>query len=424
MTLLYRALTTFFYPLLIIIILFRVLFKKEDPKRYKEKIFSSHFNVIKKKERKLIWFHAASIGEYKSIIPIIKELNKNFKNLNILITTVTLSSSNLANTELQKFSNIIHRFFPIDINFLIKKFLELWRPDMIFLVDSEIWPNLILLAKKNKIPISLLNARLSKKTFKKWMLFPGTSKNIFSVFKFCIASNIETKNYLKKLKAKNVNFYGNIKLINENNKIKTKNKNKKILLKKRFWIAASVHKGEDIFCMRVHYKLKKRYKDIITIVAPRHIDRVQHIKVLSENFNFKTQILNRGDTILKNKELIIINSFGVLKNYFRYAKSVFVGKSVAKEFEENGGQNPIEAANLNCKIYHGPYVHNFKDIYEIYRKKNISVQIKKEEELSNYLINDLKSTSKNNTKIPYQIKNLGEKILNSTMKDIKKLLNQ
>ena len=172
MILAYRILSNIFYPLLVIFIFFRRLIKKEDPVRFKEKILSSHFNVKRKKNYELIWFHAASIGEFKSIIPLLENLNNNSKNFKFLITTTTLSSGNLAENLLKKFDNVEHRFFPLDVDFLIKKFISAWVPDKIFLVDSEIWPNLIISAKKFKIPIALINARLSAICF---FITPDTS---------------------------------------------------------------------------------------------------------------------------------------------------------------------------------------------------------------------------------------------------------
>ena len=159
------------YPFLFLFVYLRKILKKEDPIRYKEKILISHFNIKKNDDLKLIWFHAASIGEFKSIIPIITNLNLDDQNLQFLITTSTFSSGNLAKVELQKFNNVEHRYIPYDVNFLIGRFIYLWKPSKIFLVDSEIWPNLILNAKKNKIPIAIINARLTSKTFKRWMFF-------------------------------------------------------------------------------------------------------------------------------------------------------------------------------------------------------------------------------------------------------------
>ena len=121
-----------------------------------------------------------------------------------MISTTTYSSSTLAQQELKKFNNVYHRFFPFDVGFLINKFLLFWKPDVIFLVDSEIWPNLILKANKLKIPLILINARITSKSFKKWMMFPSTAKNIFNLFDLCLASNLETKIFLEKLNAKNI----------------------------------------------------------------------------------------------------------------------------------------------------------------------------------------------------------------------------
>ena len=421
MILAYRIFTTLIYPLLLVFIILRKIFKKEDPVRYKEKIFPSHFNVNRKENSKLIWFHAASIGEFKSILPIIKELNSN-NNLEFLITTITLSSSNLAKKELKKFSNVQHRFFPFDVSFLIKRFILLWKPHAIFLVDSEIWPNLILEVKKNNIFLGMINGRITLKTFKKWMLFPRTAKKIFNLFDLCLTSNLETKDYLFKLNAKNIFFNGNIKLINTIDKNNIKNLNKEILLKKRFWLASSTHSSEEFFCIQAHLKLQKKYKDVITVIAPRHINRVKEIKKICENFNLNFQILNEYERILENKQIIIINSYGVLSNYFKYANSVFIGKSTIEKLKNVGGQNPIDAAKLGCKIYHGPYVYNFKEIYQILEKNNVAKKIHTSTELAEYLIQDLRNSVKKDNKISLFINDLGKKTLADTMKNINNFL--
>ena len=144
MILFYRVLTHLIYPFLFIIVFLRVFLKKEDPKRYKEKILISHFYVKRNYDQKLIWFHAASIGEVQSIIPIINQLNKKNDKFNFLVTTITFSSGKYIKEELKHYNNVAHRYLPIDVNFLIKKFITIWKPYVVFFVDSEIWPNLIL----------------------------------------------------------------------------------------------------------------------------------------------------------------------------------------------------------------------------------------------------------------------------------------
>ena len=407
MFLAYRIFSNLIYPFLIIFIFFRKIIKKEDPKRYKEKIFVSNFNVKRKDNVKLIWFHAASVGEFKSILPIIENLNESYDAIEFLITTTTYSSSKLANTYLKNFDNVQHRFFPLDVDFLVKKFLQLWKPTRIFLVDSEIWPNLIMNSSNN--------ARLTEKSFKRWSKLSNTAKKVFNQFDMCLSSSIETKNFLEKLNAKNIHFYGNIKLINKIDPISINSLNSKILENKKFWLAVSTHAGEEEFCLKVHSMLAKKIHNVVTIIAPRHIDRSSEIGSISKKFGYNTQILNKGDKIINKSEIIIINSFGVLPEYLKFAKSVFIGKSMIEKLKNDSGQNPIEAAKLNCKIYHGPYVYNFKEIYKILERNHISKKIDTHHELGECLLSDLMHPKNIKLKSAEIIESLGQKTLSDTM---------
>ena len=420
MLLAYRYLTIFFYPILVLIIYFRKILKKEHNKRYKEKIFPSFFDVQKEKNKKLVWFHAASVGEVKSILPIINELN-NKNNLSILITTVTLSSGNLISEEIKRYSNVQHRYFPIDVSFVMKKFLLSWKPDAIFFIDSEIWPNLISLTKQIRIPIAILNARITKKTFARWSMAPKTAKKIFSCFDLCLTSNNETKDYLQKFNAKNIFFHGNIKFIS-NSILKNKYPDDLSLSQSRFWLASSTHNTEEVLCLKTHIKLKEKFKKLITIIAPRHLNRVKDIKTVSESMGLNTSIIDKNDKITDEKEIFIINYFGALPKYFRYAKSVFIGKSTIKKLEDVGGQNPIEAVFFGCKIYHGPYVYNFKEIYDFLQKNKISKKISNFDDLADNLYLDLKETKKKQSNFLPIINELSSKIFNLTMRDINNFL--
>ena len=422
MIFLYRVVTNFLYPILIFLIYLRKIKGKEHQYRYKEKIFAKNFNVLKISNSKLIWFHAASIGELKSIIPVLEELNKRKENLEFLITTVTLSSSIIAKEELKKIKNAKHRFFPIDVNFIIKKFISLWKPDAIFLVDSEIWPNLILCAKEKKIPLGLLNARITNKSFKKWKLIDQFAVKIFSAFDICISSNLETSKYLESFKAKNIINSGNLKLVGKISKDKIENNNENLLSKKKFWFAASTHEGEEKILLEAHLEIKKKFSEILTIIAPRHINRSDDIKKLCDKFQIKSQILKKNDLIDSEKEVIIINSFGVLSEYFKYAKSVFIGKSLVKSLHQNSGQNPIDAAKLGCKIYHGPYVYNFQEIYEMLAQNKISQLVNNSNELTIKLLSDFKNfvyEKKNNSSF---LDILGQQTLDNNMKSINNFL--
>ncbi len=421
MILIYKFFTNIFYPIFISLIFFRKLMKKEHKVRYKEKIFKSYFRPQRKNGKRLIWFHASSVGELKSILPIIKEINKGNENLEFLITTVTLSSGNLAQNEIKSYNNIYHRFFPLDLTFLVDGFLDTWSPDSVFFSDSEIWPNFILQIKKREIPLATLNARITKKTFKRWKLFPKTATEIFNKFDLCLTANLETKKYLIQLGAQNIIFNGNLKLINIAKK-KNIGKNKNFLSKNRFWIAASTHPGEEKLCLETHKILKRKFNDIVTIIIPRHTFRSKNIKKICENLELRAKIHQHNDKMTKENEVFIINHYGSLDQYFSHAKSVFMGKSMLKSLEEVGGQNPIDPARLGCKIYHGKYVYNFKETYEFLKKKNISRSISNVDQLAKHLSIDLRNVRRGQNNYFSIVNKMGKKTLNGAMKNINNFL--
>jgi len=151
MLLIYRTITNVLYPILIIIVYLRKIIGKEDATRFKEKIFTSYFDVRKNEKRELIWLHVASIGELLSVINLIKELERSEKNFEFLVTTVTLSSGRIAEKVFKGKKNITHRYFPLDCNHLINNFLDRWKPMLVLFVDSEIWPNFLFAIKKRGI---------------------------------------------------------------------------------------------------------------------------------------------------------------------------------------------------------------------------------------------------------------------------------
>ena len=410
----YRYLTYFLFPLLVIIIYFRSIFNKEDKIRFKEKIFSSHFNVNKDKEKKLLWFHAASIGECLSIIPLINELSKKNKNLNFLITTVTLSSSKLLEKKINQHKNIVHRFFPLDLERLSENFLNGWKPDLVCFVDSEIWPNFLFKIKERNIPLLLLNARLTKKSFNKWKIIFNFAKKVFSNFDSCLAASEDSKNNLSDLQVKNLKFIGNLKYSAENIYDELQDSNKEILNNYKTWCAASTHHGEENIILKTHIEIKKKYKNILTIIIPRHIDRSPYIETLTKKFNLNPQIFNDNDLINSNTEILIINSFGAIPKYFNYCKNVFIGKSFIEGKKNVSGQNPIEAAKLGCKIFHGPYVYNFQEVYDLLKSYDVTKEIHDELELAEKISRNFESPEITNTQQVELLNSYGKRILKET----------
>ena len=426
MLLIYRFLTILFFPIFIFLIYIRKFLGKEDKIRFKEKIFSSSFRPNKRnKNNKLIWFHGASIGEITSVIPLIESFKKNNRNISILITTVTLSSGKIVEKRFGNDKDIHHRYFPIDVPSLTEKFIDLWKPNLAIFIDSEIWPNFIFNIKKNNIPLALINGRITKKTFDRWMLLGNFSRKVFASFDLCLPSSKESETNLKNLNTKNVKFLGNLKFMNSKNKIQKLNSSiTQFLNIKKVWCAASTHNQEEIFCLKAHLEIKKTHNNILTILIPRHIKRVNNILTQCNQLNLNSQILNPDEKIKENSEVLIINSYGVLQQYYNYCKSVFIGKSLIKKLHLVGGQNPLEAALEGCKIYHGPYVYNFEEIYNFLKINGISQEINDVHTLSSNITKDLYEDKKiDNTSIE-KINAYGDNILNKTVLEINELITK
>ena len=398
----------FFSPLIII---FRIFKGKEDKIRFKEKI---GFFSKKRKEGKLIWFHGASVGEIQSIIPLIERFEKNKKIKQILITSNTVSSSFIIKN--LKFKKTIHQFFPIDCNFVSKIFLNYWKPTKAFFIDSEIWPNTINNLHKRNIPIFLLNGRITKKSFRRWKFFSYFAKSIFGKFYLCLSSNTETKKYLKKLGAKNIKLIGNLKFSQSENEKNNLDKNLINLINSRkTWCASSTHYNEEDFCGKAHIRLKKKFKDILTIIIPRHINRINSIKANLNNLDLKIHLDEPKKKISPDTDIYLVNSYGKTKLFYKVCKNIFLGGSLI----EHGGQNPLEATRYGCRVLHGPNVSNFREIYKFLNKKKLSKKISNQDQLINCVIKYFNSEN-NSKKIIKDLHLIGINILNKTYKEINK----
>ena len=411
----YRIVINLIFLISPIVFFLRIFKKKEHPSRFKEKLC---FFSKKRMKGKLIWFHGASVGEILSIVPLIEKLENNKEIKQILITSNTLSSSRIVfNLKLKK---TIHQFFPIDTNYHTQKFLNYWKPSTAIFIDSEIWPNMILNIKKKPISLILINARITNKSFKRWKMFASYAKILFQKFDMCLSSSLKSKNYLKALGAKKIKYIGNLKFAqSEKITCNLDNKLKNFFLTKKIWCASSTHNTEEKFCALVHKKLKTKYKNLLTIIIPRHIHRTEKIITEIDKLNLRIHIHNSKKKISNETDIYLVNSFGKTKSFFKICKTVFLGGSIIK----HGGQNPLEAARYGCKILHGPNTWNFDEIYALLNTHKVSYKVKNINQLYNRVDKMLNNKS-NSENLEFKIKNIGNKILNSTLNEINFFINK
>ncbi len=411
----YRIAVNFIFLISPIIIIYRIFRNKEDPKRFLEKIgkFSKE-----NKSNSLIWFHGSSVGEILSIIPLIEKLEKKKNIKKILITSNTLSSARIIKK--LKLKKTLHQFFPLDTDFLVEKFLNHWRPKAVFLIESEIWPNMILKIKEKKIPLILLNGRITKKSFQKWKNFPNFSKKIFNKFDLCLGQNSETCNYLKTLGAGNIKKIGNLKFSQSISDLKNKSNikiKKKLARKKIMFSAISTHKNEELFCGKVHSNLKVKYKNIISIIIPRHVERAGEIKKELNLNKLNVHLHSSNKSVKSDTDIYLVDTFGETKSFLKLSKIAIMGKSIYSK----GGQNPLEAARFGNRIIHGPHVENFVEIYNFLKKQGISTKISSSTSLEKLVIKF--DRKKNYSKqIIKKLSYTGNKILLNNEKEISKYI--
>ena len=417
----YRFLTYLFYPFAPIYLYFRKIKKKEDSISYKEKL--SRIEITREKGF-LIWFHVASVGEAMSILPLIESCIEEKKIDKILLTSITLSSGNILKKRFKLNEKVFHQFLPLDIPIWTNKFLDHWKPNLSIFIDSEIWPNLISQISKKKIPLLLVNARITRKSFDRWKLIINLAKKIFGKFDLCIVSNKESEDFLKILGAKNIKNYGNLKF----SKIKTELNNKldsnflNKIQNRKIWCGASTHPSEEIICAKSHLKIKEKYKNILTIIIPRHIDRVKTIYEELSKLDLKIVVSSNLNQVDTTTDIILVDSYGESLKFYNIAKYVFLGKSLAIALIKDSGQNPIEPARLGCKIFHGPYVSNFVEIYKYLNELGISKEVNNSNELSLSLVEEFKDNKPKNLEIAEKIESYGQNILNNVSMAIKKYI--
>ena len=307
------------------------------------------------------------------------------------------------------------------MQFLVKKFLNYWHPELVIFIDSEVWPNYLLEISKREIPLMLLNGRISMKTFKRWKIIPNLSKKLFSLYDLCLASSKESEKNLKELGVKKVKFIGNLKFCAVIKDEKSNGVIKSFLNNDYVWCAASTHPGEEEMILKTHLLLKQKGLNIVTIIIPRHINRSPKILEICNYEKLKSQIIKSHNEILEGTEILIINSIGEMSKYFFACRSIFMGKSFLDKLINVGGQNPIEAAKCGCKIYHGPYVSNFKEIYSYLNEKKIAFKVSNENDLADNLLKDIGEVENFNKKNIPDLNSFGDKILNLTTEEVLRL---
>jgi 3-deoxy-D-manno-octulosonic-acid transferase len=350
----YRTLTALFEPAAAGLLVWRRRRGKEDPTRFAER---RGYPGVRRPDKTLVWLHGASVGEVVTLLPLVERLRQ--RGLAILVTSGTVTSAKLLAARLP--AGVIHQYLPLDVPRYMRRFLDYWRPEIGMICESEIWPNMMIEARKRAIPLVLVNARMSDRSFRRWYKAPQTSRYLLSCFECCLAQSQDDGERLARLGAPRVSIAGNLKfdvpaLPADTDALAILDG---LTTGRPVWIAASTHPGEDEEIVSAHLGIRPHLPKLLTIIAPRHPQRGVEIEQLARANGVAVARRGAGQAPERAVDLYVADTVGELGLFFRLSQVAFLGGSLV----EIGGHNPIEPAKLGCALLHGPHVKNFRDVF-------------------------------------------------------------
>jgi 3-deoxy-D-manno-octulosonic-acid transferase len=378
----YRLVSSAMSPLTPAWLAYRTKRGKENPERLTERRGLAAFE---RPDGPLIWVHGASVGELLAILPLVEKLRE--KDFNVLITSGTVTSANMARDRFPE--DVIHQFIPLDTPRFVAQFLNNWHPDLALFTESDIWPNLIMAVSKRRIPMIIVNGRVSERSFRRWRAFHGTAKALLGRFDLVLAQSGLDSNRFSQLGAQQVDVTGNLKLdvpappIDAANLAALKN----AIGDRPVVAATSTHPGEEIVMIETHRRLLPAFPGLLTIIVPRHPDRGREIYNIAERAGPAPALRSQRQLPDPRTQIYIADTMGELGLTYSLAPVVLVGGSLV----EHGGQNPIEPIKLGAAVVHGPHVDNFSEIYTALDASRGAAEVENLAELTNCIGHWLKN---------------------------------
>ncbi len=303
----------------------------------------------------LIWLHAASVGESTVALALIDALHASDRDLSFVLSTGTRTSAELVARRAPPRTR--HIYAPLDRPDVVRRFLKHWRPAIGVFVESELWPNLILQARRAHLTLALVNARMSPKSLKRWRSWGAAGRRLLRAFAWVSAADARTSETLTHLRGAPVTTLGNLKLAAPPlhvDDIARANLAAEIGARP-VWLAASTHPGEDEILLDAHTRLRAEFPDALLIIAPRHPERGEAIAALAQGAPRRSQGAKIGDA-----SVYVADTLGELGTLYQLSPAAFVGGSLLPHLK---GHNPVEPAKLGAAIITGPHVESFEDLY-------------------------------------------------------------
>ncbi len=372
---LYYTLFILATPFLVVLFLVRLKKGKENKARFCERLGSPK---MPRPEGKLVWMHGASVGECLSMMPLINKLLAMDEKLHIMVTSGTVTSADLMAKRLPE--RAFHQFIPIDSPWGARRFVRHFKADAVMWFESEFWPNLLSAIHKEKIPLVLLNGRISDKSFARWQKADRFIRDILQNFTLTYGQSPENARRLQVLGSPESDCVGNIKYAAPPSPYDKEELEKLLgqISTRACWCGASTHENEEEKMAGVHQKLKEKFPDLLTISVPRHHTRGDAIEKMFLKKGLKVARRSRGEEITPETDVYLADTIGEMGLLYRLAPIVFVGGSLIPF----GGQNMLEPMSLSRAVLIGPHAFNFREIVAKGKETQSLLEVLDEEALA------------------------------------------
>ncbi|RIZ71166.1 MAG: 3-deoxy-D-manno-octulosonic acid transferase [Methylococcales bacterium] len=368
--------SSLFY-LVIPFILLRLLWRSIKAPAYRHRWRERFALYNKSYPQNVIWFHAVSLGEAEAVFPLVRQIQKQHQNVEILITTTTPTGSARVNAVMQE--TVTHVYLPYDIPDAINRFMRCFKPRLAVIMETEIWPNLFLACGKRRIPLYIINARLSEKSSLGFQKIPSLVRPTLAQVTLVATQTEDDATRFISIGADSskVKTLGNIKF---DIKVPQETIEQGIQLKidlfgGRFvWLIASTHKDEESIFLDLYQEIKKKIPELLLVIAPRHPERFSEVKKQCEQQQLAVVLRTSKENVRSDTDVYLADTLGELKMLYASADVAFVGGSMVP----SGGHNILEAVAVGVPVMFGPYMSNFKEIARKVLVANAAIQCKDE----------------------------------------------
>ncbi|TAK65081.1 lipid IV(A) 3-deoxy-D-manno-octulosonic acid transferase [Methylobacter sp.] len=373
------------FYLLIPFILVRLIWRSIKAPAYRYR-WNERFAFYNKEfPRNVVWFHAVSVGEAEALFPLAKQMLQHHPDAKLLITTTTPTGSARVKAVMQE--SVEHVYLPYDIPDAVNRFMRCFEPRIAVIMETEIWPNLFAYCGKNKVPLYIINARLSEKSANGYQKIPLLISPALTCVKLIAAQTQDDAKRFIAIGAKHekVRMLGNIKFDVEvsNEIIEQGSRLKADLFGDRFvWLIASTHKNEEMIFLEIYKEIKQKIPELLLVIVPRHPERFGEVKKLCEQYQQTLVTRTSGEICRQDTDIYLVDTMGELKKFYAASDAAFVGGSMVPV----GGHNILEAAAVGTPVLFGPYMANFKEIAEGVLQQDAAIQCRNKNEIISAIV--------------------------------------